>query len=92
MNEGYVEVAFAIVRYVDAADDVESLLLKVFQSVDESAPVPVVDAIESERTCPASVRPFGVPSVTSPELFPVDDPVKFVADIVPAVVILNNPV
>ena len=47
MNVGYWFAAFTIERYVVEAEVVESLLLNVFQSVDER--VPVADAPASPR-------------------------------------------
>jgi hypothetical protein len=41
------------------------LLLKVFQSVDEIAPVVPDEARESESCCPESESPFAVPRVTA---------------------------
>lgn len=42
-----------------------SLLLNVFQSVDERAPVLPHDASASESCCPTSESPFAVPRVTA---------------------------
>ena len=42
--EAYVDDAYAYVMYVEAAVDVESLLLNVFQSVAERVPVAFVPA------------------------------------------------
>jgi|ERR1035437_1519485 hypothetical protein len=70
--------------YVVPADDVESLLLKVFQSVDERVPVALVPASASVRAWPEIVRPFILlVRVTSPEFEPVEVPEKFDADIFP---------
>lgn len=41
------------------------LLLKIFQSVAERAPVFVADARERDICCHASVKPFAVPRVTA---------------------------
>src|ERR1035437_1737658 len=66
--------------YVVPALDVESLLLKVFQSVAERVPVADVPASASVRAWPEIVRPFILfVSVTSPLFVPE----RLVADIAP---------
>jgi hypothetical protein len=57
--------------------------LKVFQSVDDKAPV--VDVLDNPKdsTWPARLSPLAVPRVTSPVLVPELDPEKLEAVIAP---------
>jgi hypothetical protein len=57
LYERYDPVAESEVRFI--------LLLKVFQSVDEIAPVVPDEARESESCCPESESPLAVPRVTA---------------------------
>jgi hypothetical protein len=54
----------------------ESFALKLFQSVEERAPVELVLERPRERTCPANERPFEAPNVTGEDT-PLFDNVSF---------------
>ena len=66
-------------------DPAGCLLLKVVQSVEESAPVADEEARASESAWPTRERPFAVPIVRSPELVPVEVPVKLPEESEPVV-------